>query len=238
MNLVEARFDGESVAFGGFRIPLPPGGRPAVREGTVVLGIRPESFEDAALADAALPQLDVEVAVLEELGSDTHVIFPVDAERVEVEDAREAEEDEALIADDGRGLQRAGQRPDHVPAPVPRSRSRSIPPASTSSTARRARTSAVRPLPAARNHRRAARSPLKPEPKPGRSSSRTGPCSTGAVRPLNAATVLIAEDNADLRESARYTWRPQATTWWRPRTATRRSRRRGASDPSSRCSMS
>jgi multiple sugar transport system ATP-binding protein len=100
MNLVEARFDGESVAFGGFRIPLPPGGQPAAREGTVVLGIRPESFEDAALADPALPQLAIEVAVLEELGSDTHVIFPVDAERVEVEDAREAEEDEALIADD------------------------------------------------------------------------------------------------------------------------------------------
>jgi multiple sugar transport system ATP-binding protein len=100
MNLVEARFDGDAVTFGGFRIPLPPARRPAAPKGTVVLGIRPESFEDAALADPSLPQLDVDVAVLEELGSDTHVIFPVDAERVEVEEAGRVEEDEALIADD------------------------------------------------------------------------------------------------------------------------------------------
>jgi hypothetical protein len=41
----------------------------------VILGIRPEAFEDAAFADPALPTVDVDVLVLEELGSDTHVIF-------------------------------------------------------------------------------------------------------------------------------------------------------------------
>ncbi len=46
---------------------------------SVVLGIRPESFEDAQFASHDLPALDVEVAVLEELGSDAHVFFPVDA---------------------------------------------------------------------------------------------------------------------------------------------------------------
>src|SRR5687767_7720388 len=52
MNLVEARFDGEAVAFGGHRIPLPAAHRPAAAPGTtLVLGLRPEGFEDAASAD-------------------------------------------------------------------------------------------------------------------------------------------------------------------------------------------
>ena len=48
----------------------------------------------------ALPQLDAEVAVVEELGSDVHVIFPIDAPRVEAEDLRPADVEEELIADD------------------------------------------------------------------------------------------------------------------------------------------
>jgi multiple sugar transport system ATP-binding protein len=65
--------------------------------------MRPEAFEDAAFADPSLPQLDVEVTVLEELGSDAHVIFPVDAPPVnttEIRDAVEEEERELLLADD------------------------------------------------------------------------------------------------------------------------------------------
>jgi multiple sugar transport system ATP-binding protein len=99
MNLVEARLEGDSVTFGGHRIPLPPGRRPERRDGTVVLGIRPESFEDAAFADPSLPQLDADVAVVEELGSDTFVIFPVAAPRVLSEDVHE-HEDDRLIAED------------------------------------------------------------------------------------------------------------------------------------------
>ena len=66
-----------------------------------MLGIRPESFEDAAFADSSLPQLDAEVAVLEDLGADAHVIFPVDAPRIEAEDLRQTDDEEALIAGDG-----------------------------------------------------------------------------------------------------------------------------------------
>ena len=100
MNLVEARLDGDasSSAASGSR-SRPSSGPDA--SGAVVLGIRPESFEDAAFADPSLPQLDVEVAVLEDLGSDAHVIFPVDAPRVETEDLRPPDEEEALIAGDG-----------------------------------------------------------------------------------------------------------------------------------------
>ena len=99
MNLVEAQLSGDAVEFGGTRVALPPEHRPA-GSGTVVLGIRPESFEDAAFADSSLPQLDAEVAVLEDLGADAHVIFPVDAPRIEAEDLRPSDEEEALIAGD------------------------------------------------------------------------------------------------------------------------------------------
>src|SRR5690348_13533827 len=44
MNLVDARIDGDAAAFGQFRVPLESA--PAVDR--VILGIRPESFEDAA----------------------------------------------------------------------------------------------------------------------------------------------------------------------------------------------
>jgi multiple sugar transport system ATP-binding protein len=105
MNLVEARLEGDRVEFGGNRIPLSDRARPvAWTAGTVVLGIRPESFQDAAFADPSLPQLDAEVAVIEELGSDTHVIFPVDAPRVETEELRETRDGE----DEGPLLTSAG----------------------------------------------------------------------------------------------------------------------------------
>jgi multiple sugar transport system ATP-binding protein len=102
MNLVEAVVEGGAVEFGGFRIPLPPLLGETLPSGRVVLGIRPESFEDAAFADPSLPQIEVVVNVVEELGSDSHVIFPIDAPRVETEELRETREgeDESLLAGD------------------------------------------------------------------------------------------------------------------------------------------
>jgi multiple sugar transport system ATP-binding protein len=99
MNLVGARLDREGVEFGGVRIRLASDQRPE-RTGDVVLGIRPESFQDAAFADPALPRLDVAVNVVEDLGSDTHVIFPIDAPRVDTEDVRRAaDEEETALTD-------------------------------------------------------------------------------------------------------------------------------------------
>ena len=80
MNLVEARLDGDDVVFGRDRVPLDPARRPAMRNGRVVLGIRPEAFEEAAFARPGLPKLNCTVTVLEELGADAHVFFQVDAE--------------------------------------------------------------------------------------------------------------------------------------------------------------
>jgi multiple sugar transport system ATP-binding protein len=101
MNLVEATIDGGGVEFAGFRMPMPAGIEPP-SDGRVILGIRPEAFEDAAFADPALPMLDVEVAVVEELGSDTHVIFPLEAPRVDSDEVRETqeEEEELILAGD------------------------------------------------------------------------------------------------------------------------------------------
>jgi multiple sugar transport system ATP-binding protein len=91
MNLVSAAIDGEEVVFGQYRVPLDPMRRPRDRpSGPVILGIRPESFEDAAFAPGELPTFAAEVIVLEELGADAHVFFRVDAERV-TQEALEAE---------------------------------------------------------------------------------------------------------------------------------------------------
>jgi multiple sugar transport system ATP-binding protein len=100
MNLVQARIEEDSVLFGGYEIPLSPHRRPEIA-GTVILGIRPESFEDAALAAGDLPSIDVVAEVVEELGAETHLFFTVDAPRVETEELRAAAsgEDDTLLVE-------------------------------------------------------------------------------------------------------------------------------------------
>jgi multiple sugar transport system ATP-binding protein len=100
MNLVEARIDESHAVFGQFRIPLDPRRRPPRDVREVVLGIRPESFEDAALASAELPRMDVEITVLEELGSDAHVFFHVDAPRISSEAIEEEGEEATLLVEE------------------------------------------------------------------------------------------------------------------------------------------
>jgi multiple sugar transport system ATP-binding protein len=95
MNLVEARIDGNEIVFGQFRVPLDAHRRPQTT-GKVVLGIRPESFEDAAFASSGLPTIDVEVAVVEELGADSHVFFRVAAPKITAE-LLEADEEATLL---------------------------------------------------------------------------------------------------------------------------------------------
>jgi multiple sugar transport system ATP-binding protein len=98
MNLVEARIDGNEVSFGQFRVTLDPERRPSGQRKDVVLGIRPESFEDAAFAQPGLPTIEVSVAVLEELGADSHTFFRVDAPRITAE-MLEAQDEATLLAE-------------------------------------------------------------------------------------------------------------------------------------------
>jgi len=97
MNLVEAKVSDGALEFGGYRIPAPVDGRLPSR---VIVGIRPEAFSDAASASTALPTIDVSVEVVEELGADTLVIFPVAEPRVDVGEIREASggADDVLLA--------------------------------------------------------------------------------------------------------------------------------------------
>ena len=96
MNLVEATVDGDRVRVGHHVLPLALERRPR-KSGPVVLGIRPETFEDAAFADKQLPRLLAQVDVVEELGADTHVCFRVDARRPGVDLGTETE-DSSLLA--------------------------------------------------------------------------------------------------------------------------------------------
>ena len=88
MNFVNAelvRDDGPAVTFAGHRLPLKPAAvaaRPGLDDffgREVILGIRPAEFEDASLADADWARMQVTANVTEELGSEIHVIFTLDA---------------------------------------------------------------------------------------------------------------------------------------------------------------
>ncbi len=98
MNLVEAAIDGESVQFGQFRVPLDARRRPAQRDG-VVLGVRPESFEDAAFAAPGLPSIEVRVDVVEDVGADAYVHFGVDSQRITAESLEAGTDDAMLLAE-------------------------------------------------------------------------------------------------------------------------------------------
>ena len=140
MNLVEATVEDGHVNFGQFSLSVPSPLRPP--DGPVILGIRPESFEDAALAPE-LPSLEVVVEVLEDLGSDAHVFFTVEARSITAE---------VLAADDEGGRPRSAvpsSPPASACAPRPTSasasRSRSTRSASSSSTPRPGSASCRRP---------------------------------------------------------------------------------------------
>jgi multiple sugar transport system ATP-binding protein len=108
MNLVEADLDDDEAAFGGHRLALPAGSPLRGRRRRVILGIRPTDFEAAGpTTDPALPRIRAKVDVVEKLGSESHLIFAVDAPRISADAVRAAQESEdvddgLLLADDER----------------------------------------------------------------------------------------------------------------------------------------
>ena len=106
MNLVEADVANRGVRFAGYELPLPE--RVAVTPGRVILGIRPTDFKDGESADPSLPRMRVRATIVEDLGSESHVIFTIDAPRVVAEAVRAAEDlaepGESLLADDTRAV--------------------------------------------------------------------------------------------------------------------------------------
>jgi multiple sugar transport system ATP-binding protein len=105
MNLVEAEVADGTLSFGGHRLPLPPDvSLPASR---VILGIRPTDFRHGRDAEPSQPRMRVRATIVEELGAESHVLFPIDAPRVTADAVRAAadrSEDEGLLADDERTL--------------------------------------------------------------------------------------------------------------------------------------
>jgi multiple sugar transport system ATP-binding protein len=117
MNFVDAelvRDGGPAVAFAGYKLPLPAGmldAKPGLsnylgRE--VILGIRPSDFEDASLADSGWAKISATADVTEELGSEIHVIFTIDATPVRHETIStivdESADDAAIVLASGKSL--------------------------------------------------------------------------------------------------------------------------------------
>ena len=104
MNLYDAvvTFTGDSglIQLGSQQLTLAPeslAARPALRRydsRPIVLGVRPEDFEDAAMVPSPTPgsTLKAHVNLLESLGSEIMVHFALDAARVESGDPDEAKE--------------------------------------------------------------------------------------------------------------------------------------------------
>ncbi len=112
MNLVEAELarvnDHLEVSFGRHRLELPPSapddrpGRESFAGGGVIVGMRPENVGDAALetGSTAGRELEVDVTLLEALGSEVLAHFSMGVEGVRVEDADVAEP----VDDDGSAI--------------------------------------------------------------------------------------------------------------------------------------
>jgi multiple sugar transport system ATP-binding protein len=106
MNLLSTSLVDGSVLVGSDPMPLDDVRRRiAAPDGRVVVGIRPEALEDAEFAEPGLPQIEVTVRVVEELGADAYVFFDLEAEALIVEEVLEGgEEDATQLAGRDRAL--------------------------------------------------------------------------------------------------------------------------------------
>jgi multiple sugar transport system ATP-binding protein len=103
MNLVAAEASEGKLKMAGVELPLT-----ARHDGPVIAGVRPTDLKPVGPdSDPGLPRLPVEVEVVERLGAESHLIFPVDAPKLAGEAAIAADEatedsDATLLAADNR----------------------------------------------------------------------------------------------------------------------------------------
>jgi multiple sugar transport system ATP-binding protein len=106
MNLVPAAVASGRVRFAGVDVPL--NGGPALPDGEVIAGVRPTDLDPVEPGtDPGLARLRGTLEVVERLGAESHVIFPVDAPRLTGEaaaaaDEATAESDATVLATDQR----------------------------------------------------------------------------------------------------------------------------------------
>jgi multiple sugar transport system ATP-binding protein len=114
MNFADADLvrdaDGVHVAFAGFKLPVPAAAL-ATKEGlesyvgkSLIVGIRPSDFEDAAHAKPEWAQITVTTSVTEELGSEINAIFAIDAPPVAHKDTADLASDATEGEEDGVAL--------------------------------------------------------------------------------------------------------------------------------------
>ena len=185
MNLVDGRGARGPAEDGRDRGPAARGVR---HEGPVIAGVRPTDLA-ARTATRAARRCARELEVVERLGSESHVIFPVDAQSRRGEAAAAADEatedgDATLLADDDRArftARVAGRRP----------ASRWATSSSSPSRPRRSTCSIRRPA------RRCARRLTRAAPQASAGTSRSGRCAR-ARRP-SPRRALGHVDRADQR---------------------------------------
>ena len=108
MNLVLASIEPPNVVFGDHSLRAPEHLLPDHR-GDVILGIRPSAFRASAYLD--LPELEVEVRMVEELGSEVHLLCTVKARPVIRDDTAAASGDDAEAAEPSHLLAEEGTTP-------------------------------------------------------------------------------------------------------------------------------
>jgi multiple sugar transport system ATP-binding protein len=105
MNLVPGVIEDGQLRFAGVAVPAETVAGSTGRRGDVIVGVRPT---DLLVADGGdLPRLRAELEVVERLGAESHVIFPVDSPRLSGAAAAAADEateegDATLLAEDNR----------------------------------------------------------------------------------------------------------------------------------------
>jgi len=107
MNVVEAEVADGRISFAGLGVPLPDGSPLAAARRSVILGVRPADLRHPEEAPSGLPRIKVTPDVVEELGSVSNLLFPLDAPRVTTDATRaaieaEGDDDTTLLADDRR----------------------------------------------------------------------------------------------------------------------------------------
>jgi ABC-type sugar transport system ATPase subunit len=101
MNLVRTTVDKDDLVFGQHRLPIHPTHRNLIGDRkAVIVGIRPESLKDPAHADPALPTLSAEISALEDLGTESHAFFTVQAPPIQTGAASTGGEDDLFVGPD------------------------------------------------------------------------------------------------------------------------------------------
>ena len=108
MNLVEAVVSDGHLRFANAALPLSELGADARKlPSRVILGVRPEHLVELRSDDAAAWVIEAEVSVVENLGAEILVFFPLDVPPVESDDlvrVQEGEDYAGLMAEDSRAI--------------------------------------------------------------------------------------------------------------------------------------